>query len=483
MPYSAFALISEDLHMIFSSYRFIFAFFPIVFGGYTILRLLKKPLLTKIWLVLASLAFYAFGQLDFFPIFLGTIIFNYACVYFMHRFEDKHPLHVLFFLLSVFENIGLLLYYKYTNFFIDNINRIAKTDIQFLNLILPIGISFFTFQILAYSVSVFKDKLKPANPLDYSLFITFFPQLVVGPIVMHEEILPQIRDSELIAFDKNNVIRGILLFSIGAAKKIIIANPLITYAQNYYFGGFNEGGTTAAWFGMLAFTFAYYFDFSGYIDMARGIGYLFGIKLPINFNSPYKAESFADFWRRWNMTVSGFFDKTVFASLFGFGDGFVKLFFATVITFLVSGLWHGSAWHFVAWGLFNGILVAISNILTLHGFRMKKAIGCSVTFIVMMLGRVLFDARNTGEALLIYKKLFSFTDPLQNIGSFVSENAYTAVLLILSALICFCFKNSNEICDGEDKVFGVRHAIAAAFLLVLALVNMSSVSTFLYFSF
>ncbi len=233
------------------------------------------------------------------------------------------------------------------------------------------------------------------------------------------------------------------------------------------------------------FTFAYYFDFSGYVDMARGLGALFGIRLPINFDSPYKARDFADFWRRWNITISRFFNNTVFDNLFGFGDRIPKLIFATLVTFLVSGIWHGAAWHYIIWGLVCGLLVVISNIITLYRVKIPTALGCTVTFFVMMLVRVLFDAECMTDATAVYVKLFSFEGSLQGILNTLSENMSLVVTIIISAVICFCIKNANDFCPerGEGEKLTAIHIIFAAALLVLSLVNMSSVSTFLYFNF
>lgn len=468
--------------MIFSSYRFIFVFFPIVFAGFCLLRLTKKAVFPKVWLVLSSLAFYAVGQPKFFFLLFGTVIFNYLISYLIGLFDEHRYIRVSLLLVAIAENIGLLVYFKYTNFIIENLNRILPCDIPFISVALPLGISFFTFQILAYTVSIFKREAKCVKFLDYCLFITFFPQLVVGPVVLHNEILPQIEGDEVFSFERSDIMRGILLFSIGAAKKVILANPLINYASAYYAGNIFAQGTGAAWLGMASFTFAYYFDFSGYIDMARGLGYLFGIKLPINFDSPYKAVDFADFWRRWNMTISRFFDTTVFRNLFGFGDRIPKLIFATIVTFLVSGIWHGAAWHFIFWGLVNGALVAFSNILVLYRVKIPRLPAQIVTFVIMMLVRVLFDAECMTDAFNVYKMLFSFGETLPSLLAFAKENIYTIAIIFVSAIICFCFKNSNDIC-AENKPMTARHSVAAAALLVLALVNMSQVSTFLYFNF
>ncbi|MEE0970009.1 MAG: MBOAT family O-acyltransferase, partial [Clostridia bacterium] len=439
--------------MIFSSYRFIFGFFPIVFAVFCVLRAAKKPYLMKIWLILASLAFYAIGQRDFFAVFLGSVLFNYLMIRIIARHKDKKWIKLTALLLSVTENIGLLVYFKYTNFIIENINRLTRSEIGALSLILPIGISFFTFQLLASVVSAYRGELDTPNIVDYMLFITFFPQLIVGPVVLHDELLPQLEGDRLLNYSKNDIMRGVLLFSIGASKKIILANPMINYATEFYSGDIASSGAVEAWIGVIAFTFAYYFDFSGYIDMARGLGLLFGIKLPINFDSPYKAVDFADFWRRWNITVSRFFNDSVFNNLFGFGDRIPKLIFATLATFLVSGIWHGAAWHFIIWGLVCGVLVAVSNVMTLYRVKIPKVLGISVTFVVMMLVRVLFDAECMTDAVAVYGKLFSLDGGLSGALNVIRENLYVIGIIIISFAVCFFFGNANSLCSekGEES--------------------------------
>ena len=249
--------------------------------------------------------------------------------------------------IAVVWNIGLLIYFKYSNFLIDNINFVLRTKIPELSVILPIGISFFTFHILAYVITYYREECELASLVDFAVFITFFPQLIVGPVVNEDEIFPQIAGSRLLLFDKVNICRGIILFSYGCAKKVLLANPMIDYATMFYGGNVTDASVIQAWMGVLSYTLAYYFDFSGYIDMARGLGCLFGVNLPINFDSPYKARDFGDFWRRWNITISRFFNEYIFHNVFHFGDGLFKMCIAVLATFFVSGVWHGAGWHYI----------------------------------------------------------------------------------------------------------------------------------------
>lgn len=466
--------------MIFSSYKFIFAFFPVVYIVYNLMRKAEKPALMKCWLVLASLFFYGYGDFRFFPILVFTAIFNFIISVLLQRTEKK-AIKVSVLALGLVENLGLLFYFKYHNFFFENLNALTGAEFTLRNIILPLGISFYTFQLISYIVDSYKGEAKGYNFIDYMVFVTFFPQLIVGPVVSHEDIMPQLKKKNLLNIEAKNIMLGILLFAIGCFKKTVIADPLITHASAFY-NASEVSGMVNAWSAVIAYTFAYYFDFSGYIDMALGLGRMFNIELPQNFNSPYKARNFADFWRRWNMTVSGFLNDKIFKNIFHFGNGVIKLVIATLITFIVSGLWHGAGWHYVWWGVANGVLVCFANIMTLHRKSLPFPLAWTLTFFFSMLVRVLFDALSTTQAIEVYKLMFT---PASDIGvqllEYASSNGNIIVLIILSAIITFGFKNTNEIAENfEPKA---RYAVFAAALMAVSLFCMGQVSNFLYFQF
>lgn len=474
--------------MVFSSYEFIFLFLPCVLLGFYLLRLSGKPIAVKLWLTAASLVFYGMGQPDYIFMFCLSLVLNYLIVFAMDK-TSRRSLRVILMIAACVWNIGLLVYFKYTNFIFENLNRIPGVDLVLLKLILPIGISFFTFQILAYTIDFAKGKTTRASFFDYVLFVSFFPQLIVGPVVMHDELMPQIKGNKLLGVRTEDIKRGVYLFSVGCAKKTVLANPLITFATAYYAKSSEviaDSGTLTAWCAVLAFTFAYYFDFSGYIDMARGLGYLFGVKLPINFDSPYKARNFADFWRRWNMTISRFFNNTVFSNIFHFGDRIPMLVLATLATFFVSGVWHGAGWNFILWGVVNGIFVCIANIMMLYRLRLPGFISYPATFIGCVLVRVLFDSPTISVSGAVYKAMFTLNNTFVSLfttelPALISDNAEVCVIILIGALICFLMPNSNEMC--EKKELGARHAVLSAALLVISLACMGRVSTFLYFNF
>lgn len=473
----------KDILMIFSSYKFIFLFFPIVFGIYSIFRLGRKFTAMKIWLAAASLFFYGFGDWRFFPILLFTALFNFGISYILQKDGIKKPVKILVMILGLIENLGLLFYFKYRNFFFENINAAFNTDFALLKIILPLGISFYTFQIIAYLVDSYRGDAKGYSFTDYMVFVTFFPQLIVGPVVSHDDIMPKLTKENLYRLDKRNIMLGILLFSIGCFKKTVIADPLISHAQAFY-DILEPSGIINSWSAVIAYTFAYYFDFSGYIDMALGLGLFFNIDLPQNFNSPYKARNFADFWRRWNITVSEFLENNVFKNIFHFGNGKIKLIFATLVTFAVSGLWHGAGWHFIFWGLANGIFVCIANLMTLYRKRLPFAFAWSLTFFFSMLVRVLFDAQNTHQAIAVYKTMFTpvpLAELSAQLSTYLASNASVLGLLAVSAFIIFALKNTGEIAEKFEP--SAKYAVYSGLLMGISLLCMSGVSNFLYFQF
>lgn len=473
--------------MTFSSYRFIFLFLPLVFAGFWLINRFFGVRYSKIWLVASSLFFYAQGSILFFPILVGTLLFNYLMVILLEKTQAGSAKSKWVLLLALAENLGLLFYFKYYNFFIENVNRVFGTEFVLKSIILPLGISFYTFLIIGYIIDVYKGVSKRSSFLDYSVFVTFFPHLIVGPISRHNEFVPQLKDENLKKLHWENIALGILLFAIGCAKKVLIADPLISHAQNFY-NVMGTGNFFESWGGVIAYTFAYYFDFSGYCDMAVGLGRFFNIKLPINFDSPYKAVNYADFWRRWNITISSFFNEHIFKNIFHFGNKLWKLVLATLATFLVSGIWHGAGWHFIIWGIANGILVCIANIMTIKRKKVPAWLGWFFTFLFTLLTRVLFDSNSMSQALAVYKRMADIRPLFSDISAFwgqctayVQNNAWVVFLMIIGAALCFFAPNAKEIAEKfEPKWY---HAVFAGALIAVSLLFMGEVSSFLYFQF
>lgn len=473
--------------MTFISYKFVFLFLPIVLAGYWLSNKFLGTKYSKIFLVVASLIFYGQGNISFFPLFVGTLLFNYLIVFLMSKTEPGSKRSKLLLLLALAENLGLLFYFKYYNFFIENVNLISGASFLTKNIILPLGISFFTFQIIGYVVDVHKGISTRSSFLDYCVFVTFFPHLTVGPISRHNPFVSQLGDDNLKAFRGKDFTLGILLFCIGCAKKVLLANFLIAHAQNFY-NVMGSGNFFESWGGVIAYTFAYYFDFSGYCDMAMGLGLFFNIKLPVNFDSPYKAVNFADFWRRWNITISTFFNDHIFNNIFHFGDKLWKLFVATLMTFLVSGVWHGAGWHFIFWGIANGILVCIANYMTIKRVKIPAWLGFCATFFFALLTRVLFDSNSMTQAITVYKDMFDISLLFSDASAFLAQcitymkgNITVVVLMAVSAAICFFTPNTRQI--SEHYELKSYHAALAGVLLVVSLMFMGEVSSFLYFQF
>lgn len=323
--------------MLFNSYIFILLFLPVTLIGYYIFNKFKKYKLAKTFLLVMSIWFYAYFNITYLPIIITSIIFNFMIYKGMQK--DKLNKKILL-IIGIIFNIGMLIYFKYFDFFIENINVLFKTDFALKHILLPLGISFFTFQQVSFVIDSYKQEVPSYKILDYALFVTFFPQLIAGPIVSHDEIVPQFEDLQNKKLNFDNFAKGIYAFTLGLAKKVLIADM---FGKIVNYGFINAGGlnTTNAILVMLAYTFQIYFDFSGYCDMATGIGLMFNIKLPMNFNSPYKSLNIIEFWKKWHITLTRFFTKYVYIPLGGSKKGTARTYANIFIIFFLSGIWHG----------------------------------------------------------------------------------------------------------------------------------------------
>jgi len=473
--------------VLFSSYAFIFVFFPIAFAGYWLTARYAGNRAAKIWLVGASLCFYAQGSASYLSLLVITTLFNYGCVRLLGRQRKGSTAAKVLLAVALAENLAFLLYFKYANFLVDNVNYLLGTSLPHRVEFLPLGISFYTFIIISCVVDVYRGRTEPSSLLDFSAFVTFFPHLIVGPISRHGDVVPQLpREDSRIELNWTNISLGLFLFSIGCAQKILLADPLIAHAREFY--GLGGGGFFEAWGGVMSYTFAYYFDFSGYIDMALGSALFFNIRLPHNFDSPYKARDFADFWRRWNITVSEFFYEHIFRNVYRFGDRLGRFVVAIMATFLVSGLWHGAGWNFILWGAVNGVLVCAASIMTLKRMRLPYPLAWASTFFLMVLTRVLFDSSSVTQAVSVYRTILDvrplFADPagfLEQGLSYVRANASVSLLTLVGAGICFLAPSTREISERfEPRWF---YAVLAGAAIVASLFYMGSVSDFLYMQF
>jgi D-alanyl-lipoteichoic acid acyltransferase DltB (MBOAT superfamily) len=515
--------------VLFNSYIFIFLFLPITLLGFFLIGKKGHHRVAISWLVGASLLFYGWWNPAYLFLILASILFNYAFGVVLGEQKNTGK-NKLLLSVGVAFNLGLIAYYKYANFFIDNLNLLLDTSYHLETIILPLAISFFTFQQIAYLVDAYKGQTREYNFLHYCLFVTFFPQLIAGPIVHHKEMLPQFAKDYTYIFNHKNMAIGLTIFIIGLFKKVALADSVSVYASPVFQGA--EIGLTLtffeAWTGALAYTLQLYFDFSGYSDMAIGIARMFGIKLPLNFNSPYKATNIVDFWRRWHITLSRFLRDYVYFSLGGNRKGKTRRYINLFITMLLGGLWHGAGWTFIIWGALHGLYLCINH--GWHSFRRLlgndttittwygRGLARLVTFTAIVVGWVFFRAESvqgaTGMLIPMFESLspsnlIPFIAGLSNISlqetfhNGLFEDTYKGILLILSLIIlALYFPNTQQIMIqhkpaletyvGEiEQSHGGRlewnpswkSAMVSAFLLYYVISNLIKESEFLYFNF
>ncbi len=475
--------------MIFSTYEFIFLFLPVTFFVYFILNRFDLNSIAKIWLIICSLYFYAQGSPDFFVFFLGSIVGNYIIGSTMARMEGNQKAQKkLLLLIGLAGNIGLLGYYKYTDFFIENYNLLTGSSYALKHIVLPIGISFFTFQLIAFLVDSYRGETKQYDIINYLLFITFFPQLIVGPIIHHGEIVPQFENKANLKINYDNVAKGIFLFSIGCAKKILLADPMTTNAQEFFNNIVSNPDLLLTWFSSIEYTISYYFDLSGYADMAIGLGLMFNIVIPQNFDSPYKARNFQDYWRRWHMTLSRFLSNYIFRSVYKRDVKWRNYYIATMVTFFVSGFWHGAGWTFVVWGLVNGIFVCTASWMKRKNLKFPFWLAFPLTALGVVLARVLFVSNTFSDAWHVYRGLVNvsslgadFSTMLSSVGHFISIHKSSGLRLVIGIIICW-FLPSSKTMTEKFKV-NIWTAIYAGILMLLCITQMNKVVQFLYFQF
>ena len=394
--------------MLFNSYEFIFFFLPLTFFIYFYLNKKRLTEVSKGFLVFASLFFYSWWNIAYLPLILVSMLFNYVLGNQLSKYGQKKKRccsrkALLAFGITV--NLALLGYFKYSDFFIENLNTVFDTDISLLHLALPLAISFYTFQQIAYLVDSYRSETKEYDFLNYAVFVTFFPQLIAGPIVHHSEMMPQFANIRNKVINYRNIALGLFIFSMGLFKKVVIADTFAVWATN----GFDVADKLEmieAWAASLSYTFQLYFDFSGYTDMAIGIALLFNITLPINFNSPYKATSIQDFWRRWHMTLSRFLKDYVYIPLGGNRKGEARTYFNLFLTFLLGGIWHGAGWTFVFWGALHGVALMIHRAWHKLGMKLPTLLAWFITFNFVNIAWVFFRAKEWDDALKVLHGMF-----------------------------------------------------------------------------
>ena len=469
--------------MLFHSVQFMFIFLPITFAGYYLIAARFRKNWGLEWLIVASLFFYAYWDPRYLALIIISILFNFYIAKVICRTRSKKILA-----LGVGVNLSALIFFKYTNFLTENIHTYLDARLPVTQIILPLGISFFTFQKIAFLVDSYKDEAKEYSLVKYSFFVTFFPQLIAGPIVHHKQIVPQLDEIKNRKMNSSHLLQGMLIFGVGLSKKILIADYFGRTATPLFITAFQGSplSTSYSWLAALSYTFQLYFDFSGYTDMAIGLALLFNLNLPINFNSPYKALSISDFWRRWHITLSTFLRDYLYIPLGGNRNGRLRTYRNLFLTMLLGGIWHGAGWTFLIWGSWHGFLLVLQNKFLGNWVpqnKMARTLSWGVTFLAVVVGWVFFRAQNISTAFLILRSMFEF-----QAGGPSDSIRHQFLILGFCLLGILIFPNSNEILKKfkEEKYPGLLVTVivlATGFTLYTLIYGQNDVHEFLYFDF
>ena len=482
--------------MLFNSYEFIFLFLPITLIIYFTLNRYGKNNIAKGWLVIASLYFYSYFHLSYLYLILSSIMVNYFIGNKLNHKSLTEKERKIWMIIGVAFNLGLLGYFKYYDFFVENINIVLKTNFTLLYILLPLGISFFTFQQLSFIIDSYNEKSMKYDFLSYCLFVTFFPQLIAGPIVLPNEMLPQFEDKRNKLINYENMNRGLYMFSIGLAKKVIIADTIANFAN----AGFDQMETLniiEAWMTSISYTLQLYFDFSGYCDMAMGIALMFNIVLPLNFNSPYKSTNIQEFWKRWHMTLGRFMTNYLYIPLGGNRLGERKTLRNLFIVFMASGIWHGAGWNFAIWGGLHGICILIHRVWKNSGRKMNKLLGWFITINLVNIFWVFFRAETLNGALKVLKGMFNYKSLItvvlemeqknnlmriyQEIKDIFGANEIDIAILLFATIITFLLNNTFNIVNSLK--INIKNCFIVAFFFSISICYFNGISNFLYFNF
>ena len=408
--------------MLFNSHIFIFLFLPITVFGFFKIGGWGYHRIAISWLVAASLFFYGWWNPAYLGLMLFSIFFNYSVgIGLVNKLENRSLSAKILLIFGIGANLALLGYFKYANFFVDSVNTVFEIGWNLEKILLPLALSFFTFQQIAYLVDTYRGETREYNFLHYCLFVTFFPQLIAGPIVHHHEMLPQFAKGSIFRFNHTDFAVGLTIFFIGLFKKVIIADHFALYATPVFSAAEARETLTffSAWKGTIAYSLQLYFDFSGYSDMAIGLARLFGVKLPLNFNSPYRSTSIIEFWRRWHMTLSRFLRDYLYYALGGNRKGPIRRYINLLLTMLLGGLWHGAGWTFVIWGGLHGLYLIVN-----HAWRFiwrwrinrwwSRTLARTLTLFFVMIGWVFFRAESFDGALHILKGMANLPTTLHH---------------------------------------------------------------------
>lgn len=470
--------------MLFSSLTFLFGFLPILLILYFIIKNRKYK---NVVLLIFSLLFYAWGEPKYILLMLLTILIVYIFGILIDKFdrEKKLTLKKLSLILCIILVLGSLIFFKYSNFLIENINSVFNTKINLINVIMPIGISFYTFQILSYIIDLYNKKIKlQKNYFSLALYVSLFPQLIAGPIVRYETVEEEIDNRKE---TKEDVIAGTKRFIIGLSKKVIIANQMALLADLIFNKHNGSYGTSIIWLGTLAYTLQIYFDFSGYSDMAIGLGRIFGFHFLENFDYPYISKSVTEFWRRWHISLSTWFRDYVYIPLGGNRVNKFKWIRNIILVWLLTGLWHGAAWNFIIWGIYYGLLLLFEKLfLNKLLNKLPSIINWLYTFIIVMIGWMIFRSNSLNELLLFIKTMFSYkqTDWITILADNLST--FNSLIFIVPAFILSfpILKKIKEKYSGKTiYIILTNILLLMLFIMCIVYLTSSSYNPFIYFRF
>ncbi len=469
--------------MLFNSYIFVFLFFPLVVFGYYAFHHWKKPKMALGWLLLMSMLFYGYNSIEYLFILITSVILNFGVVELMSR-AKRTALRRLLLAAGLGVNLGILFYYKYYDFFIENINAWFQTDYTFLRLMLPLGISFYTFQQLSYVIDSYRGECEKYGFLEYASYVTFFPQLIAGPIVVYSDIADALKKRSV---SIQNIDSGLKTFIVGLGYKVIIANRIGTLWNEVCTIGFESISTPLAWLGAVAYSMQLYFDFWGYSVMAIGLGEMLGFKMPENFRYPYTARSVTEFWRRWHITLGTWFREYVYIPLGGNRKGTLRTVFHLFVVWLLVGFWHGAAWNFVLWGLLIFALLVIEKTFLLRFLNGRNFFSYLLSHLYILIyipvSWVIFAITDFSELRVYFMRLFPFiggaqTAPIDDFWRLVS--VYAPLLI---ASVIFSSGYPQRLFEKiRDNVFGILIALAV-FWYSVYLLSIGINNPFLYFRF
>ena len=458
--------------MVFSSILFIFRFLPIAMGIY----FLTPKKLKNLSLLILSLIFYSWGEPRYFLLMIASIFVDYFISINIEKNNKNKKIKILLLAISIIFNVGILFFFKYINFFIENINSIFNMSLNNVKITLPLGISFYTFQTMSYTIDVFLGKVKAEkNIINFGAFVCLFPQLIAGPIVKYIDISKELKNRDI---NLDEIQEGIRLFILGLGSKVLIANNIGSLWNEVETMGFNNISTILAWMGIIAFSLQIYFDFNGYSLMAIGLGKILGFNFPNNFNYPYESRSITEFWRRWHITLGQWFKQYVYIPLGGNRLGRARTYFNLFIVWFLTGFWHGASYNFILWGLYFFILICIDKNGLLNLLNKHKLISHIYTIFFILVGWVLFAVIDLNQIINFFKKMFIF-----NAGN---EWIYYLRNYIITYTIAIIFSTSflKKIYNKFVKSNIVDTIILITiFLLSIAYLVDSSYNPFLYFRF